>query len=129
MVYLVLVFLTDLISLGWVLIILMQGIQNIMGFGRCFRSIPRSSFSSSGGKFEWNPGKIDVSGDSVAHMWSEGKLNEIVAYNEFDAFTTHLLWARVAHFSGLLSGEEYTKEQKAWFALFWRMKFQVVVCI
>lgn len=57
------------------------------------------------------PGKIDVSGDSVAHMWSEGKLNEIVAYNEFDAFTTHLLWARVAHFSGLLSGEEYTKEQ------------------
>jgi hypothetical protein len=35
-----------------------------------------------------------------------------VAYNEFDAFTTHLLWARVAHFSGLLSSEEYGKEQE-----------------
>jgi len=57
------------------------------------------------------PGKIDVSGDSVAQMWAEGKLNEIVAYNEFDAFTTHLLWARVAHFSGLLSSEQYTAEQ------------------
>jgi predicted PolB exonuclease-like 3'-5' exonuclease len=57
------------------------------------------------------PGKIDVSGDSVAQMWAEGKLNEIVAYNEFDAFTTHLLWARVAHFSGLLSSEQYIAEQ------------------
>ena len=57
------------------------------------------------------PGKIDVSGDSVAHMWAEGKLDEIVAYNEFDAFTTHLLWARVAHFSGLLSTEQYILEQ------------------
>jgi hypothetical protein len=44
-------------------------------------------------------------------MWAEGKLDEIVAYNEFDAFTTHLLWARVAHFSGLLSGDEYATEQ------------------
>ena len=58
------------------------------------------------------PGKIDVSGASVAEMWAEGKLNEIVAYNEFDAFTTHLLWARVAHFSGLLSSEQYDKEQE-----------------
>lgn len=58
------------------------------------------------------PGKIEVSGDSVAQMWAEGKLEEIVAYNEFDAFTTHLLWARVAHFSGLISSEEYVKEQE-----------------
>ena len=58
------------------------------------------------------PGKIDVSGASVAEMWVDGKLNEIVAYNEFDAFTTHLLWARVAHFSGLLSSEQYDKEQE-----------------
>ena len=57
------------------------------------------------------PGKIDVSGNSVAQMWAEGKLDEIVAYNEFDAFTTHLLWARVAHFSGLLSSEAYRNEQ------------------
>ena len=58
------------------------------------------------------PGKLEVSGDSVAHMWLEGKLNEIVEYNEFDAFTTHLLWARIAHFSGLLSGGQYIEEQK-----------------
>ncbi len=57
------------------------------------------------------PGKIDVSGASVAEMWADGKLDEIVAYNEFDAFTTHLLWARVAHFSGLLTTEEYDREQ------------------
>jgi len=38
-------------------------------------------------------------------------LDEIVAYNEFDAFTTHLLWARIAHFSGLLSSDEYSQEQ------------------
>ena len=57
------------------------------------------------------PGKIDVSGGSVAEMWLQGKLSEIVAYNEFDAFTTHLLWARLAHFSGLLSSEDYVREQ------------------
>ena len=58
------------------------------------------------------PGKIEVSGDSVAEMWLAGKLDEIVAYNEFDAFTTHLLWARVAHFSGLLNSQEYQREQE-----------------
>ena len=58
------------------------------------------------------PGKLEVSGDSVAQMWLEGKLNEIVEYNEFDAFTTHLLWARIAHFSGLLSTDQYTEEQR-----------------
>jgi len=57
------------------------------------------------------PGKIDVSGGSVANMWLEGRLPEIVEYNEFDAFTTHLLWARVAHFSGLLSDDAYLREQ------------------
>lgn len=57
------------------------------------------------------PGKIDVSGGSVAEMWLNGKIAEIVAYNEFDAFTTHLLWARVAHFSGLLDQNEYQREQ------------------
>ena len=56
--------------------------------------------------------KLEVSGDSVAQMWLEGKLNEIVEYNEFDAFTTHLLWARIAHFSGLLSTDQYTEEQR-----------------
>ena len=45
-------------------------------------------------------------------MWLLGKLDEIVAYNEFDAFTTHLLWARLAHFSGLLNSEQYLAEQQ-----------------
>ena len=58
------------------------------------------------------PGKIDVSGDSVAQMWLDDQLPEILAYNEFDAFTTHLLWARMAHFSGLLSSSGYEREQE-----------------
>ncbi|MGA0903159.1 MAG: hypothetical protein ACO3RY_03585 [Opitutales bacterium] len=58
------------------------------------------------------PGKLDVSGASVSQMWLDGKLAEIVEYNECDAFTTHLLWARIAHFSGLLSSEQYQEEQK-----------------
>ena len=59
------------------------------------------------------PGKIEVSGDSVAQMWLEKKLPEILAYNQFDAFTTHLLWARMAHFSGLLETRDYEGEQEA----------------
>ena len=58
------------------------------------------------------PGKIEVSGDSVAEMWLLGRLDEILAYNEFDAFTTHLLWARVAHFSGLLTSEQCRAEKQ-----------------
>ena len=58
------------------------------------------------------PGKIHVTGGSVADMWLIGKLKQIVEYNEFDAFTTHLLWARVAHFADLLSDEEYQLEQE-----------------
>lgn len=56
------------------------------------------------------PGKIDVSGGSVADLWLKGDLEGIVNYNEFDAFTTFLLWARVAHFSGLLSNAAYDEE-------------------
>jgi len=58
------------------------------------------------------PGKLEVSGASVSQMWLDGKLAQIVEYNECDAFTTHLLWARIAHFSGLLSTEQYQTEQK-----------------
>ncbi len=59
------------------------------------------------------PGKVDVSGGSVPEMWLQGRIREIVAYNEFDALTTHLLWARVAHFAGLLSKDAYVEEQEA----------------
>lgn len=56
------------------------------------------------------PGKIDVSGGSVADLWLSGDLKAIVNYNEYDAFTTYLLWARVAHFSGLLDEATYEAE-------------------
>jgi 3'-5' exonuclease len=56
------------------------------------------------------PGKIDASGASVADMWINGQIEGIVHYNEFDAFTTYLLWARVAHFSSLLDIQAYDAE-------------------
>lgn len=59
------------------------------------------------------PGKMGITGQSVAHMWLMGDLAGIVAYNEYDAFTTHLLWARMAHFGGLLSTKAYEAEQQA----------------
>jgi len=58
------------------------------------------------------PGKVDVSGDNVWALIELGKVKQVVDYNEFDAFTTHLLWARMAHFSGLLDGKEYQREQE-----------------
>jgi len=57
------------------------------------------------------PGKIDASGGSVAEMWLAGDCPGIIDYNECDAFTTHLLWARVAHFGGHLSDQAYRTEQ------------------
>ena len=42
----------------------------------------------------------------------QDRLQDIVNYNEFDAFTTHLLWARMAFFSGLLNEAAYELEQK-----------------
>lgn len=57
------------------------------------------------------PGKVDTDGGSVPNLWLQGKLKEIVDYNEFDAITTHLVWARIAHFGGFLSESEYIEEQ------------------
>lgn len=58
------------------------------------------------------PGKVDTEGGSVSGLWLQGDLQSILDYNEFDAVTTHLLWARVAHFSGLLSEPAYEAEQR-----------------
>ena len=59
------------------------------------------------------PGKMDgVDGKQVAPMWLEGRLDEIVAYNECDALTTYLLWLRMAHSIGHLSSEQYAGEQR-----------------
>jgi len=57
------------------------------------------------------PGKVDTDGGSVPNLWMQGRLQDIVDYNEFDAITTHLLWARMAHFGGLLSAQAYEHEQ------------------
>lgn len=59
------------------------------------------------------PGKMDgVDGKQVAPMWLEGRLDEIVAYNECDALTTYLLWLRMAHSIGHFSSEQYAEEQR-----------------
>ena len=63
------------------------------------------------------PGKIDMCGSSVAEMVLSGQLDKVIAYNEYDAFTTFLLWARVAHFTGHLSDQAYIHEQEAILAL------------
>ncbi len=57
------------------------------------------------------PGKLGIDGSEVAPMWLDGKTGEIVAYNEYDALTTYLLWLRVAHFAGLFNDNEYRNEQ------------------
>ncbi|MCP4901398.1 MAG: 3'-5' exonuclease [bacterium] len=58
------------------------------------------------------PGKMEVDGNQVAQLWLEGKLDEIIQYNEFDAITTYLVWLRLAHFAGHFSSDEYTVEQQ-----------------
>lgn len=58
------------------------------------------------------PGKLDVDGNQVAQMWLDGRLEDIVRYNEFDALTTYLVWLRVAHFAGKFSAAEYQAEQR-----------------
>jgi predicted PolB exonuclease-like 3'-5' exonuclease len=58
------------------------------------------------------PGKMDVDGEQVAQLWLDGKLDEIVAYNEFDSLTTYLVWLRVAHFGGFFTSAEYEREQE-----------------
>ena len=57
------------------------------------------------------PGKLGIDGSEVAPMWLEGRIDEIVAYNEYDALTTYLLWLRIAHFAGLFDDNEYVIEQ------------------
>lgn len=59
------------------------------------------------------PGKIDTSGSGVADLWLEERIDRILAYNEFDAFTTHLVWARFARFIGLLPDPRYQAELEA----------------
>jgi 3'-5' exonuclease len=57
------------------------------------------------------PGKFSGAGDNVLDSWQTGQLATIVAYNEFDALTTYLLWLRVAFFGGFFDATEYADEQ------------------
>lgn len=59
------------------------------------------------------PGKLDTDGGQVAQVYLVGKVREIVAYNETDALTTHLLMLRVALTGGFLSREKYLDELTA----------------
>jgi len=59
------------------------------------------------------PGKFEADGMDVAQLWLTGRRREIVEYNCFDALTTYLLWARMAHFAGLLTDAAYEAEQDA----------------
>jgi len=63
------------------------------------------------------PGKLDVDGNDVARLWLDGRLGEIVAYNEMDALTTYLVWLRLAHFAGCFSNAAYADEQAQVWAL------------
>ncbi len=58
------------------------------------------------------PGKMDVDGEQVAQLWLDGHLDKIIAYNEFDALTTYLVWLRVAHFGGHFTTDQYEREQE-----------------
>ncbi len=57
------------------------------------------------------PGKLDVDGNDVARLWLDGRLDEILAYNEMDALTTYLVWLRLAHFAGHFTTLEYADEE------------------
>lgn len=76
------------------------------GFGRIAPSLHELAVLSG------IPGKMDVDGNQVARLWLEGRHAEIVAYNEFDALTTYLVWLRVAHFAGHFTTEQYAIEQQ-----------------
>ena len=57
------------------------------------------------------PGKLGVDGNQVFELWKEGKIQEIVDYNECDSITTYLVWLRMAYFSGLFNDKQYIEEQ------------------
>lgn len=57
------------------------------------------------------PGKIDIDGMQVVDLWLDGKLKEIVEYNQIDALNTYLVWLRIVNFAGKISEEDYLTEQ------------------
>ncbi len=51
-----------------------------------------------------------VKGENVAQLYLDGRIDLIVAYNELDALTNHLLMLRVALFGDFLDEERYQAE-------------------
>lgn len=58
------------------------------------------------------PGKFSGSGTNVLDLWLNGSYQEIVAYNDYDAISTYLLFIRTAMFCGFLTNSEYQKEME-----------------
>jgi 3'-5' exonuclease len=46
-------------------------------------------------------------------LWMSGDLAGVIRYNELDALTTFLVWARLARFADLLDAEAYAREEQA----------------
>jgi predicted PolB exonuclease-like 3'-5' exonuclease len=67
------------------------------------------------------PAKGGVSGGDVLDLWLAGKHAEIIRYNQRDAITTHLLWLRVALFSGLVTREQFDAEESVLETMLLRM--------
>lgn len=59
------------------------------------------------------PGKLDIDGQHVVDLWLEGRLREIVEYNQIDTLNTYLVWLRIVRFCGKIKEEEYADEQFA----------------
>ena len=56
------------------------------------------------------PGKFSGCGTNVLDLWLTDNYQDIVAYNEYDAISTYLLFIRTAMFSGFMSKSEYDEE-------------------
>lgn len=63
------------------------------------------------------PGKMGTDGASVVDLWRQGRIREIVQYNEYDAISTFLLWLRAAHLGGFITSEAYEGEQEQFEAM------------
>lgn len=57
------------------------------------------------------PGKGDTCGNDVATLWAAGEIAQIIGYNQRDAVTTYLVWVRLALLAGLVTREQFDREQ------------------
>lgn len=63
------------------------------------------------------PGKLDTAGEQVVDLWQAGDMRRIVAYNEFDAISTYLIWLRTAHLGGFIATPAFQAEERTLEAL------------